>query len=175
MRTIVLLGLRGSGKSTVAKELGRIFGCSVVDLDQRIVEKAGKSIPEIFAEAGGSDRFRDLESDALEAALIESPGVLSPGAGVVTRDRNRDMILRSGAFAVYLAAKPETLARRVEQDKVNERPTLVSGGPLNEARTLLIYRDTHYRSLADFVVTTDDLDPATVSEKIRAALESPPP
>ncbi len=172
MRTIVLLGLRGAGKSTVARELALALGAPAVDLDAAIVERAGKPIARIFAEEG-EERFRALETVALEAAL-ERPCVLAPGGGAAVRDRNRDAIRRSGAFAVYLAARPETLAARVEADLANVRPPLVAGGPLAEARALLAARERFYRELAHLTIETDGLSPLEVSERIRAALESPP-
>jgi shikimate kinase len=168
-----LVGLRGAGKSTVAGELARALGLPVADLDARIVERARKPIPRIFAE-DGEERFRELESDELEVALAAG-GVLAPGGGIVTRDRNRDALRRSGAFVVYLAARPETLAARVAADVANVRPALVAGGPLAEARALLAAREPRYRELAHLTVETDELSPVAVSERIRAALESSPP
>jgi shikimate kinase len=172
VRTIVLLGLRGAGKSTVARELARMLGREAVDLDAAIVERAGKPIPRIFAE-DGEETFRRLESEALDAALARRC-ILAPGGGAVLRDRNRDAIRCSKAFAVYLRAKPETLAARVEADRENVRPPLVPGGPLAEARALLAVRGPLYEELAHLTIETDALDAAAVSEKIRAALESPP-
>lgn len=173
MRTIVLLGLRGAGKSTVARELARALGADAIDLDATIVERAGKPVARIFAE-DGEERFRALESEALEAALAREC-VLAPGGGVATRDRNRDAIRRSRAFVVYLAARPETLAARVERDTANVRPPLVAGGPLAEARALLAARERFYEELAHLTVETDLLDPVAVSVVIRDALESAPP
>lgn len=159
MRTIVLLGLRGAGKSTVARELSP----SAIDLDALIVERAGKSVARVFAEDGEA-HFRALESEALEAALTRG-GVIATGGGVVVRDRNRDAIRRSKAFVVWLTARPATLAERVERDSENVRPPLAPGPA----------REPLYRELAHFTIETDELDPRAVSEKIREALESAPP
>ncbi len=174
MRTIVLLGLRGAGKSTVARELAPSLGSRALDLDAAIEERARKSVARIFAE-DGEDRFRALESEALAAVLASgAPCVLAPGGGVVVREENRAAILGSGAFVVYLAARPETLAARVERDAGNVRPALLPGGPLAEARGLLARRDALYRELAHLVLETDELAPGAVSVRIREALESPP-
>jgi shikimate kinase len=162
VRTIVLLGPRGAGKSTVARELARARGVAAIDLDARVVERSGKPVERIFAEDGEA-RFRELESEALEAALREG-GVLAPGGGVVVRDRNRDAIRRSGAFVVHLVARAETLARRIERDRANVRPPLAPGPP----------REPHYRALAHFTVETDELAPEAVSARILEALESAP-
>lgn len=164
MRTIVLLGLRGAGKSTVARELAGRTGLEAIDLDREIVARAGKPIPRIFAEEG-EERFRALESEALRVALgVEC--VLAPGGGCVLRPENRDAIRRSGAFVVYLEARPETLAARVAADTRNERPPLVAGGPLAEAKALLAVREPFYLELARATVETDALTPSEVATAI---------
>jgi shikimate kinase len=166
VRTIVLLGLRGAGKSTVARELARRTGAEVVDLDREVVARAGKPIPRIFADEG-EEKFRALETEALKSVLGKEC-VLAPGGGCVLRAENRDSIRRSGALVVYLKAKPETLAARVAGDEENERPPLVPGGPLAEAKALLVAREPFYLELARVTVETDELTAAQVSERIVA-------
>jgi shikimate kinase len=154
----------------VARELAARLGSTAVDLDREIVSSAGKSIAAVFAE-DGEGRFRALESAALAAALGR-PGaqVLAPGGGIVTREENRDALRRSGALLVFLEASPETLARRVEADvsTARDRPALVAGGALAEARALLAAREPHYRALAHLVVDTDALTVAEVASRIEA-------
>jgi shikimate kinase len=166
---IILLGLRGAGKSAVGRELGRTLGWPCLDLDRAIVERAGKPIARIFAE-DGEPRFRDLEAAALARALAAPPGdvVLAPGGGVVLREENRRAIRDSRATVVYLAARPETLAARVETDLATGRPALVPGGALAEARALLLAREGFYRELATRVVETDTLSVPDVAARVRA-------
>jgi shikimate kinase len=173
VRTIVLIGLRGAGKSTVARALAPSLGVEAVDLDRAIVQHAGKSVADIFEEDGEAS-FREAESMVLESTLLR-PCVLAPGGGVVLRETNRELIKRSGAFVVYLAGRPETLARRVEEDTETERPPLVPGGPLAEARALLAIREPFYEELAHLTIDTDGLTPESVSDVIQAALRSAPP
>ncbi|MBI3722587.1 AAA family ATPase [bacterium] len=151
---IVLLGSRGAGKTAVAREVARALSCEAVELDAAIEAAAGKSITRIFQE-DGEPRFRDLEERALADALAR-PGaaVISPGGGIVVREKNRELIAKASALVVYLAAKSETLAARVERDRSagHDRPALVPGGALAEARALLLAREAHFRALASLTV-----------------------
>ena len=111
---IVLLGLRGAGKTAVARELARRLGVPAIDVDALVAARAGKPVARVFAEEGEA-RFRDLEAAALREALVatEAGGVVSPGGGALLRPESRLAIARSGVHAVYLRARPETLAARV--------------------------------------------------------------
>jgi shikimate kinase len=172
VRTVVLLGLRGAGKSAVARELAARLGLEAVDLDPLVAARAGKSIAAIFAEHGES-RFRDLEAEELRLAL-EKPGhrVLAPGGGIVLRPANRARLAASSALVVYLAAKPETLARRVEADPATarDRPALAPGGALAEAKALLAAREPLYRELSHATIETDSLKIAEVVARVLALL-----
>lgn len=172
MRTIVLLGPRGAGKSAVARELAATLALEAVDLDALVVAAAGKSIARVFAEEG-EPRFRDLEADAL-ASVLALPGarVLAPGGGVVLRPANRERLAASGALLVYLAARPETLAARVEADAgtAASRPALAPGGFLAEARAILAAREPLYRALAHATVETDALAVGAVAARVAALL-----
>ncbi|MEG6588982.1 shikimate kinase, partial [Paenibacillus barengoltzii] len=95
---IVLIGMMGTGKSTVGSLLAAATGKTFVDLDQRIVREAGRSIPDIFA-AEGEAYFRDLESAALRNTLQEQGIVLATGGGAVLREANR-LAMRGGGLVV---------------------------------------------------------------------------
>ena len=171
MRTIVLLGLRGAGKSSVARELARALGREAVDTDDLVAERARKSIARTFAEDGEA-RFRELEAEALRDALARR-SIVAPGGGAVTRPENREAIRDSGALVVYLRARPETLAARVEADAASAatRPALAPGGPLAEARALLAAREAHYLGLAQLVVETDGLTVSEVAGRVLAHVQ----
>ncbi|MEX0712312.1 MAG: shikimate kinase, partial [Pirellulales bacterium] len=104
---IVLIGYRGSGKSTVARELAGRLGWPWLDADHQIEERAGKSIAAVFAEEG-EERFRDLESSLLAELVERDKTVLAAGGGAVLRPANR-ALLRSAGKVVWLQADAATI------------------------------------------------------------------
>ncbi len=107
-RNIALIGMPGCGKSTVGQILAEIMGCPFADIDALIVEAAGKSIPDIFAEEG-EEAFRKMETDILAREAGESGRVIATGGGVVTRPRNLDL-LRPHCHIIYLKRDISELA-----------------------------------------------------------------
>jgi len=110
---IALIGMAGSGKSTVGKELARMLDRRFVDMDEEIVKKAGKTIPEIFAEEG-EEAFRSLETEVLSELSGESGLVIATGGGVVTRPRNLPLLRRNSRIV--------RLIRPVEELPSDGRP-----------------------------------------------------
>ncbi len=96
---IVLAGMPGSGKTTIARELGKITGKEVVDIDEEIVKSAGKSIPDIFA-GEGETRFRDLESEQIARIGAMSGKIISLGGGAVLREENYLPLHQNGRIYV---------------------------------------------------------------------------
>ena len=133
---LVLVGMPGSGKTTVGKLLAERSGKSFVDLDEEIARRAGKSIPEIFA-SQGEGPFRQLEHEVLTEACAKSGQVIATGGGAVLREENRTAMRRTGR--VY------RLRRRLEDLPTEGRP-LSQAGRLEEMERL---RDPLYRAAAD--------------------------
>ncbi len=104
---IVLVGMPGSGKSTVGKALAEAMGRSLVDTDALIVKDAGRTIPEIFS-AEGEEFFRSLETKAVKKAGMMSGTVIATGGGVVTRERNYAPLSQNGKI-VFIKRDPEKL------------------------------------------------------------------
>lgn len=153
---ITLIGLPGSGKSTVGRQLARRLSAHLVDSDQLIEQRLGCSIREYF-EREGEDAFRDVEQAVLHDAVTEAVHnvgqqvVLSTGGGSVLRLANRQL-LKQYAKVVYLRATPEDLYRRLKHDR--NRPLLQTGDPLQRLRDLYAQRNPLYQETAHFQVET---------------------
>jgi shikimate kinase len=147
--SIVLIGYRGSGKTTIGRKLADRLWQKLVDTDKLVVEKAGKNIREIF-EQDGEARFRDLEAEAVKDALARKEVVISLGGGAVLREENRAAIKASGHKVVYLRCTPEVLHQRIQADTETAamRPNLTHlGGGVEEIEKVLAEREPLYRSL----------------------------
>lgn len=147
---IALIGLPGSGKSTIGKHLSRRLGLPFVDSDHLIERRLGCSIRDYFAREGESS-FRDVEESVLDELSSTHAGVLSTGGGSVLRPNNRQR-LHGRCQVVYLHASPEDVYRRVRHD--SGRPLLQVEDPMARLRELYALRDPLYRETAHFVVET---------------------
>ncbi len=148
--TISLVGLPGSGKSTVGRQLARRLQASFFDSDRVIEERIGCSIKDYFARKGESS-FRDIEQQVIDELTQKGDCVLSTGGGAVLRPENR-VNLHSRGQVVYLNAVPEDLGRRLKHD--TNRPLLQVEDPVARMRELYLARDPLYRETAHFVVET---------------------
>jgi shikimate kinase len=147
---LVLVGLPGSGKTTVGRQLARRLHLPFVDSDHAIEERLGCSIREFF-EREGEDRFRDIESEVLDALTREHRGVLSTGGGSTLRPLNRERLHARG-HVFYLRSSPEEVFRRLRHDQ--NRPLLQVADPQARLRDLFQTRDPLYREVAHYVVET---------------------
>lgn len=146
--SIVLLGHRGCGKTTVGKRLADRLWWKFVDLDERIVAAAGKSIRAIFEE-DGEPAFRALESARLAEALSLQEHVIALGGGAVVRDENRALLIASPHKRIYLRCAADVLHQRIAADPATaeNRPALTPlGGGLDEVRRVLEQREPLYRA-----------------------------
>ena len=158
---ITLTGFMGSGKTTVGKVLADFLGCPFMDLDDLIVKKAGKSIPEIFAQDGES-AFRQLEARLLRQTVekyTENTVVLALGGGAVTAPASA-ALLREKTVCIYLRASLETLLQRLEGE--------TAGRPLADASLAarLSAREPIYEETAHVIIDTDGLTPDEVADEI---------
>jgi shikimate kinase len=162
-----LVGLPGSGKTTVGRQLARRLQAPFVDSDHAIEARLGCSIREYF-EQEGEARFRDVEESVIDELTVTHQGVLSTGGGVVLRPNNRKH-LHSRGHVVYLMSTPEELYRRLRHD-VN-RPLLQVADPLSRLRDLFAERDPLYREVAHFVLETGRPSVSTLVNTISMQLE----
>lgn len=162
-----LVGLPGSGKSTVGRQLARRLGRDFFDSDHVLEHKLGCSIREYFEQAGEL-AFRDRE-EATIAELVQLPNiVLSTGGGTVLRPANR-LALRQHGWVVYLKSNPDDIFRRLRHDKT--RPLLQVDDPLARLKELHRVRDPLYREAAHHTVETGRPSVSSVVNHVAMQLE----
>lgn len=167
---VVLIGYRGTGKSTVARLVGEKLGWDVLSLDEMIVQKAGISIPEIV-ERSGWEHFRDIESEVVQEASARDGVVLDCGGGAILREKNVCNLKRNGTVFL-LSATPETIVSRIHDDK--NRPALTEGKTfLEEIAEVLESRTAAYLAAAEFIIPTDQAAPCEIAEQIAVCLLEP--
>ncbi|MBL9132538.1 MAG: NAD-dependent epimerase/dehydratase family protein [Verrucomicrobiaceae bacterium] len=153
---IILIGLMGSGKTTVGRIVSHMIGFQFLDTDALIAETAGKNIPAIFA-AEGEAGFRQRESTALRSLLGHRGHVIATGGGIITQPRNLSLLRHLG-YIVWLDADPAQLARRTSFS--NDRPLLAGEeDPQAKLTRLLAERKPTYKALADLRIHTAELTP----------------
>lgn len=166
-RPVLLVGMRGAGKSTAGPIVARRLGRPFVDLDQEIEREAGCSVPDIFRREG-EPAFRDRELAALRRALSARPGaVVAAGGGALDRVEGRAAVAVAGARVVFLDAPADVLAARL---RGSDRPALTSLPFREEVKALLREREPRYRSAAEVAVDAGTGDPAAVAGRILDAL-----
>ena len=168
---IILIGLPGSGKSTVGRHLARRLQQPFVDSDHAIEARLGCSIREFF-EREGEDRFRDIEQEVIAQLCAPAEGVLVTGGGAVLRPANRET-LRAAGTVVYLQSRPEDLMRRLRHD--HKRPLLQVADPVARLRDLFAQRDPLYRETAHQIVETGRPSVSSLVNTILGQLEITPP
>ena len=155
---IVLIGYRGTGKSTVARLLARALKREVISLDEAIIRAAGLSIPEIV-ERFGWDHFRDLESRAVREVTKRDNLIIDCGGGVILRDENTRALKQNG-FLILLLADRDTIVKRIQSG--TDRPSLTGKKSfVAEVEEVLKGRMPQYQAAADFQVDTGGPNPPT--------------
>lgn len=138
----------GSGKTTVGRRLAGFLGREFIDIDQELVNRTGVTISHIF-EVEGEAGFRDRETRLLEEICERDGAVVSTGGGIIIRERNRELMARSGTV-VFLDIDIETLWGRL--CGCQNRPLLQVENPRQKVEQLMKERDAGYRQCADIVV-----------------------
>lgn len=160
---IALIGFMGTGKSAVGLVLSKKQGAELVEVDDLIIERAGKSISEIFSEDGEA-AFRKLEKEVVAEVSLMDGVVISCGGGAVLDSQNVAR-LRRNSIIVLLTAPLEDIIRRAAQDGA-VRPLLNTPDTEATSRELLSFRHPLYLRAADYVVDTSELEPEEVAEAI---------
>ena len=159
---IVLIGMRGSGKTVVGKLLAERLGKQFIEMDELIVQRAGLSIPEIV-ESYGWGKFRDVEEEiTCEVAKLDNV-VNATGGGVVTREENIRELKKKGKL-VWLTVSLDTLLKRIGDDP--SRPSLTGRSQREDMEVVLTERSPVYEGAADVIIDTEDKTPEEIAEAI---------
>lgn len=165
MSRLLLVGMMGAGKSTVARILAERLGWPWSDSDDEVAARTGRTVPEIFA-AEGEVAFRELEADVLRIALARpGPAVVAVAGGAVLDPATREL-LRGAGTVVWLRARPDTLAHRVGD---GEGRPLLNGDAAAALARLDAERQPVYAGVAQVVVEVDGLDPEDVADRVLEA------
>jgi shikimate kinase len=162
---IYLIGMMGSGKSTVGKPLSEKMHKPFIDLDSEIEKGTGKNISEIF-DIDGEEQFRKMETKQLKQY---SESIVACGGGIVLNDDNRNFINKNG-IAILLLASMGELAQRLSSS--NNRPLLADNNMEEALTKLWLERQVDYLDTANFTIETDGKNPAQLTEEILVHINS---
>lgn len=166
-RAIALVGMPGSGKSSIGRRLAPRLGLPFVDADLQIEKAAGgMGVAEIFAKHGEAE-FRALEARVIARLLDEGPSIIATGGGALLNEGTRRLI-REKAVSVWLKAEIPVLLRRVRRK--SDRPLLQVDDPEEALKRLLAVREPLYAA-ADIVVTSREAPHETVLDMVVEALD----
>ncbi len=150
---IVLIGYRGTGKSSVGRQLATRLGRELVSTDAEIVKREQRTIPEIVAHEGW-EYFRNVESDVCGELARRDQIVIDTGGGAILRAQNVDALKKHGTL-FWLTASVETITKRIGDD--NQRPSLTGTQSfVDEIQDVLQERTPKYQAAADHIITTDN-------------------
>ena len=151
---IVLIGFRGTGKSTVGRLLSKRLERDFIDSDKQIEISTEKTIKSIFEE-DGEEGFRKIEAGTIAELSKADNKVISAGGGAVLKGDNVRN-LKDNGFLVLLEATPEIIHNRIEQDEktTQQRPSLTDKKPLDEIKHLIEQRKHAYKNAADYTINT---------------------
>lgn len=164
---IVLIGYRGTGKSTVGRILADRLSRELVSTDAEIIKRTNRSIPDIVQQSGWN-YFRDLESDVCRDLAARDGILIDTGGGIILRSENVAVLKKHGVVFWLVAGVPE-IAARIGRD--DQRPSLTEGKSfVEEIEEVLREREPKYRRAAHHLIQTDQRAPAEVADSILEVL-----
>ena len=152
IKQIFLIGMMGSGKSTLGSMLADKLNWTFIDIDTELEKDHGLSINDMFN--NGESNFRSLESKKLEKIVLKNHIVCATGGGIVEKDVNHKILNQS--FCVYLDTSLDILHERVKHD--SSRPLLLKGDKKDLLRDIFNNREEKYKSLSKLNINTDNVD-----------------
>lgn len=169
---LVLIGYRGTGKSTVGKVLAARLGRELVSTDAEVIKRAGQPIPQIVA-GHGWEHFRDIESRVCQELAARDGLVIDTGGGAILRPQNVDVLKKTGTL-FWLTASVDTITMRIGGD--TQRPSLTGTKSfLEEIQDVLRERTPKYQAAADHSVSTDGRSSEQIADEILARWSSTHP
>ena len=168
---IVLIGFRGTGKSTVGKHLANRLERDFIDSDKYVEDSTGKTIKHIFEE-DGEEGFRKMEADVIAKLSGMDNKIVAVGGGAILKKDNVSN-LKDNGFLVLLEATPEIIHNRITQDEktTQQRPSLTDKKPLDEIKHLLEQREHPYKNAADYTINTSYVTCEDIVNEIIATIE----
>jgi shikimate kinase len=167
LRSVVLVGMMGAGKSTIGRRLAARLRLPFIDADNEIEAAAGMSIPDIF-ETHGEPHFRDGEARVIARLLDNAPAVLATGGGAFMREDTRNRI-RAKAISIWLKADADVIMRRVKRRA--DRPLLQTADPAGTVGRLLEQREPVYQN-ADLTIASRDVPHDRIVDECIEALRA---
>jgi shikimate kinase len=160
-RHVLLVGLPGSGKTTVGRLAAQTLGANLIDIDQLLVREMGMPIAQMFGMLG-EVKFRQLERDAVRTARTRDGCVIVPGGGWAAQPGELDAA-RTNSLLLYLKVDPRVAAKRTEEG--SDRPLLMGADPEQQIKKLLAEREPFYQ-LADYVLEAGKRPAEAVAEEV---------
>ena len=163
---IILIGMRGAGKTTIAKLLSKKLQKEVIETDDLVAKKAGMTIVDIVKK-NGWDYFRNLESEVIQDIAEKNNIIISCGGGVVTRQKNKDTLKQNGKV-FWLQVSVATLLKRIGNDQ--NRPSLTGKPQKEDMEETLKNRYDLYKNTSNVIIDTEKLSKKEIAHKIIESL-----
>ena len=166
-KKFALIGMMGSGKSAVSKELNKITNIKLYEADDIFEFENNIKIKDFF-KTQGEEKFRQIETEILKKILSNEEFIISTGGGVILSPENRKLLFNNDIKTIYLKTSPETIYQRIKNDK--KRPLLMVENPKKEIETILNTREQFYL-MADKTIETDNKTIEEITEEIIKSYE----
>jgi len=161
MKTIVLIGMMGCGKTTSGKLLGEKLNIPVMDIDEQIEKSSHKTVAEIFAQ-DGEMFFRELEKNTIKHLFKRENLILSLGGGAFENNETRELLLNN-SIVVYLKTSAQNIFARLKNN--TDRPLLKNNMTVGKIQEIIDIRNKNYE-LAHFTISTDNKNPNQITDEI---------